>query len=84
MEAETKISEAAESLERAINMTNGLKDSHSNNPVAGRKAAGTVTKNMVRPSTDDIPGVRFADELKGNVYPKVGAYRCCTSYGLSH
>lgn len=69
MEAETKISEAAESLERAINMTDGL-----NNPIR-RRRADIVIKNM---STNDMPGVRFADELKGNTYPKVGAYHFCT------
>jgi len=78
MEAETKISEAAESFERAINVTSGLPSGH---PVANRKAVGAVTKEMARASTNDMSGVLVADALKENMYPKVGVYYCCTFYG---
>jgi len=81
MEVEIKISEAAETFERAINMTNNSKDSPSNDPVANRKTVGAVTKEMARTSANDISGALVADALKGNMYPKVGVYYCCTSYG---
>ena len=72
MEAETKISEAAKSFERAIGVTSGLKDSPStsNDTVADQTAV--VTKDMVRESMSDISGFLVADALKGNVYSKVG------------
>jgi len=81
MEVDIKISEAAERFERAIDVTSGSKDSPSNVPVANRKTLGAVTKEMTRTSTNDISGIRVADALKGNMFPKVGIYYCCTSYG---
>ena len=81
MEAESKISEAAESFERAVNMTSGLNDSSSNDPVADRETIGAVTKELARASTNDTPGVLVADELKGKMYQNVGVYYCCTPYG---
>jgi len=81
MEAETKISEAAESFERAVNVTSSLRDSPSNDPVANRKTVRAVTKDMARASTNETSGVLAADELKENMYPNVGIYYCCTTYG---
>jgi len=81
MEAEAKISEAAESFERAINVTSDLKDSSFGHPVANRKADSAVTKEMVRASTNDMSVVLVADAPKENMYPKVGVYYCCTFYG---
>ena len=81
MEAETEISEAAERFERAINVTSDLKDSSSGYPVANRKAVNAITKEMARASTNDMSEVLVADALKENMYPKVGVYYCCTSYG---
>ena len=85
MEAETKISEAVGSFERAIKVTSGLKGSPSNDPFADQKIAGTVTTNeMTRASTNDMAGALVADELKGNMHPKVGVYFCCTSLMAHH
>ena len=81
MEVEIKISEAAETFERAINMTNNSKDSPSNDPVANRKTVGAVTKEMARTGANDISEILVVDALKGNMHPKVGVYYCCTSYG---
>ena len=72
METETKISEAPDNFERAINVTSGLTDSPSNDPVANRKSVGAVTKEITRTTTNDISGIRVADALKGNMYPNVG------------
>jgi hypothetical protein len=81
-EAETKISEAAESFERAINVTSGLKDSPSDDPVANQKQVGAVTKEMAKANTNDTSGVLVADALKGSLYPKVVCVSyCCTLYG---
>ena len=77
MEAETKISEAAERIERAINVTSDSKDSSSGHPVADRKAVGTITKEIARASTNDM----VADAVKERTYPKVGVYYFCTFYG---
>ena len=81
MEVETKISEATESFERAINVTSGLKDKPSNDPVANRKTVGAVAKETARASTNDMSGVLVADPLKGNMYLKVGIYYCRTPNG---
>jgi len=80
IEVETKISEAAESFERAIDMTSGLKDSPPNDTVADRKPVGTVTE-MARASTNDMSGVLIADAPKGNMHPKVGVCYCYTPHG---
>ena len=82
MEVETRISEAIKSFEKAINVTSGLKDSPSDDPVANRKPVSAVTnlKEMARASTNDMSGVLIADALQGNMHPKVGVCYCCTSY----
>ena len=79
IEAETKISEAAKSFERAIDVTSGLKDSPSNDTVADQTAV--VTKEMARESMSDVSGILVADALKGSMYPKVGVHYCCAIYG---
>ena len=76
MDVETKISEAAESFERAINETRVLKDSSPSPPVANRNSVGAVINEIARASTNDISGVLVADAPKGNSYPKVGIYHC--------
>jgi len=81
MEAETKISEEAERFERAIDVTSGLKGSSSDDPVANRNSAGAATEVMARASMNDMPGALVAGALRGNMYPKVGVYYCCTPYG---
>ena len=82
MEAETKVSEASDGFQRAINLTTGLKGSPSNDPVANRNLVGAATNETVRGSTNDMmPGVLAADALKGNMHPKVGVDYCCTPYG---
>ena len=81
MEAETKISEAAESFERAVNGTSDLKDSSLGHPVTYQKAVDAVTKEVARASTNDLPGVLVADALKETMYPKVSVNYCCTFYG---
>ena len=75
-EVETKISEAAESFERAINVTSGLKDSPSNDPVVNQKPVGAVTKEMARACTKDMSGVIVTDVPK-----VVCVYYCCTPCG---
>ena len=81
METETKISQAAESFERTINVTSGLKDSPFHGHVANQKTIGLVTKETAKASADDMSEVTVADALKGDMYPKVGVYCCCTSNG---
>jgi len=81
MEFEARISEAAESFERANHVISGLKDLPSNDPVPDRKTVGAVTNEMSSASTNDMFGVPAVDALKGNMYQKVGVYYCCTSYG---
>ena len=83
-EVETKISEAAESFERAIDVTSGLKDSPSNDPVANQEPVGAVTNEMARASTNDMSGVLVADVQKGNLYPKVGAFTIAVPLMANH
>ena len=81
MEVEIKISEAAKTFERAINMSNNSKDLPPNDPVANRKTVGAVTKEMARTGANDISEILVVDALKGNMHPKVGVYYRCTPYG---
>lgn len=79
MEIETKISEAAESFERAINLTTGSKDSPSNDSFADRVSDDSVTKEMAGADKSEISAVVAADALKEDMYPKVGVYYFSTS-----
>ena len=81
LEAETRISQAAESFERTINVRSGLKDSPFNDHVANQKTIGAVTEETARASADDMSEVTVTDALKGDMYPKVGVYCCCTPNG---
>jgi len=83
MGVETKISEAVESFERAINLTSGLKVPPPNDPVANQEAVRAVTNEMFRASTNDRSEVLAPDALEGKMlwYSKVGICYCCTSWG---